>query len=314
LRRLALLISLAILALSASTHHRPARAAEIECVGTIFLGSGPIPEAAARQVWPSGFRPVPGMCATGYLHGIIVGGDFEKVSDFYKRNHRVLSMVKLWSSGGEVDVAIKIGRLMRKYLISVEAPETWYTGGKRVLDTFEWDTRGSTITTTLCAGPDCVCASACALIWFGGVDRSGEVGLHRPRIDDPQFKSLSPTEATAVYRRTLEDIEAYLREMEIPRPIIDRMVATGSSEIQWVEAEKDHLERPPSFAEWEDANCGTFTREESNTSASLHGKERASSLSPNEALLLRLLDDKHSKRISCTQQFRHRQVDQLSPP
>jgi hypothetical protein len=53
---------LAILALSASKHHSLARAAEI---------------------------------------GIIARGDFEKVSDFYKRKHRVLSIVHSWSSGGE---------------------------------------------------------------------------------------------------------------------------------------------------------------------------------------------------------------------
>jgi hypothetical protein len=44
---------------------------------------------------------------------------------------------------------------------------------------------------------------------------------------------------------------AYLDEMEIPRPMIDAMFATGSAEIQWVDYYK--VERPPSLSEWEDA-------------------------------------------------------------
>ena len=79
--------------------------------------------------------------------------------------------------------------------------------------------------------------------------------------------------------------------MEVPRPIIDTMVATGSSEIQWVDAEKDHLERPPSFAEWEDANCEGVTAKEENTVINLRLKEEQALLSSNETLLLHILQE-----------------------
>lgn len=102
--------------------------------------------------------------------------------------------------------------------------------------------------------------------------------------------------------------------MEVPRPIIDTMVATGFSEIQWVNAEKDHLERPPSFAEWEDASCESFTAEEEDTTVNLLVKQEQAPLSENEALLLKMLEDKSSKYISCKADFRRRQVDRLSPP
>jgi hypothetical protein len=297
--------------ISASTNGESPLAAEIECVNT-YRGS--FPEEVARKAWPSGFRPVPGMCSIGYLHGIIVRGDFQKVSDFYKKNHRLLTTVYLWSSGGDVDDAIKIGKLFRKYLISSQAPTTFRHSDEGPLipstlfDPSESDAQGP-----LCRGRDCVCASACALIWFGGAIRYGEVGLHRPRITDPQFKSLSPAEATAGYRRTLEDIEGYLREMEVPRPIIDTMVATGSSEIQWVDAYKDHLERPPSFAEWEDANCEGITAEEENTLSNLRVKEEQTPLSSHEALLFKLLNHKSFEYSRCQMFFRRLQVDKLSP-
>jgi hypothetical protein len=165
-----------------------------------------------------------------------------------------------------------------------------------------------------------MCASACALTWFGGVERGGEVGLHRPRITDPEFKSLAPAQATAVYRRTLNEIEAYLHEMEAPQPIIDAMVATGSSEIRWVDAQNDHLERPPRFAEWEDANCGSFTKDEENTVNKLYARGYSAPtfnealLTHDERLLLHFLKDKRFEITACQAQFRSRQVNQLPPP
>src|SRR5262249_54440625 len=102
------------------------------------------------------------------------------------------------------------------------------------------------------------CASACALIWFGGVDRSGQAGLHRPWINDPRFRELSPPEASTAYRQVLAVIETYLNDMEVPKSIIELMVTTSSGDIRWVDSidNRAALERPPSIAEWEDASCG----------------------------------------------------------
>jgi hypothetical protein len=86
----------------------------------------------------------------------------------------------------------------------------------------------------LCRGQECICASACALMWFGAVERLGEVGLHRPSTEDPAFKALPPAEASTTYRRILSSIISYLDEMEVPKPMIDAMVSTSSSEIRWV--------------------------------------------------------------------------------
>jgi hypothetical protein len=160
-------------------------------------------------------------------------GDYETVQTFFRKSWPALTMIELISDGGSAYEGMKIGRLMRKYLITSYVP------------------RGR----TKCGSTGCVCASACALIWFGGVERLGVVGLHRPRFEDPDFASQPPEEATKLYRRVLNDIESYLGEMEVPRPIIQAMVATSSSEIRWVDAIADQLSRPPSYAEWEDASC-----------------------------------------------------------
>src|SRR5215472_2142471 len=109
----------------------------------------------------------------------------------------------------------------------------------------------------LCRGQNCTCMSACALIWFGGIERGGMVGLHRPYIVGPVFKGLSPADASTTYRRLLDGVAAYLNEMEVPTSIVELMVATGSDDIRWVQAFDDQLDldRPPSIAEWSDASC-----------------------------------------------------------
>jgi len=60
------------------------------------------------------------MCASGFIHGVISVGDYEKVRSFYIMNHRALGSFNLASPGGDVNEAIKIGRLMM--LVSIGVP------------------------------------------------------------------------------------------------------------------------------------------------------------------------------------------------
>jgi hypothetical protein len=163
-----------------------------------------------------------------------------------------------------------------------------------------------------CQGPECFCASACALIWFGAVDRGGQVGLHRPRIDDPEFKAMAPADATRVYRQALDEIAKYLDDMEVPRPLIDALVATNSSDIRWLDGDRDHLEYPPSYVEWRRAACGEFDREERETMGNLELKTKP--LPDNDKLLLKLLTEKEMRTRACTMALRYSNVEKMSPP
>jgi hypothetical protein len=220
-----------------------ARAAEVECLSS-WDRKEPFPEEPASKFWPSGFRPTIGMCIEGYIHGTILKGDYEKVREIFRKSYRTLSLFTLWSPGGDVGESIKIGTLMRNYLMTAYAPRNITHNiiktdpGWNRLNTFVGDEARD-----LCTGPECVCASACALIWFGAVERRGFVGLHRPRIDDPMFKALGPADAAKAYKGVLEDIARYMAEMEVPRPMLDAMVATGSSEVRWVYSDDENLER-----------------------------------------------------------------------
>ena len=168
----------------------------------------------------------------------------------------------------------------------------------------------------LCSGPSCTCASACALIWFGAVDRSGTVGLHRPKINDPQFAALPPPEASTVYKQALQRISRYLEEMEAPRALIDSMVATSSSEIRWVDAFNEKLQHPPSFVEWTDASCGGITSREEDVFGQLNYREAMNGeiLTEQERRLKDALGTKIFKRNGCMIELARRRQDALSPP
>jgi hypothetical protein len=173
------------------------------------------------------------------IRGKIVEGDYAKVERYILHNRD--SNFYLVSPGGNVDEAMKIGRLFRKFLVTTNSS---YKGGN------DEQLR--------CKSPaECICASACALIWFGGVERRGTIGLHRPYINDPRFKQLPPSEASSAYRRILKDVGDYAAEMEIPQSIVETMIATSSGGIRWVDSfDRSGIDRPPSIAEWVDATCG----------------------------------------------------------
>lgn len=283
-----------------------AHAAEIRCQSGIH-GHYSLPQDDGwfMRRWPSGVRPTENTCSSGFLYGPIRQGDYEKVRAFFRQYHPFLGSFDLASPGGDVVEAIKIGRLFRKYLIHAFAPLRF---SERV--------QGSHIEYFVSTGNEpecepphqCVCASACALIWFGGVDRSGSVGLHRPRTDDPAFRSLGPKEAAETYGRALNSIRQYLDEMEVPKPLIEAMVATSSAHIKWVDHRDDGLQRPPSLAEWQDANCSAFSEKDSKLLSDLQAKR--STLTRQEQ---NIRDQLQRKRL-CPIELLSSHRDRLSPP
>jgi hypothetical protein len=161
-----------------------------------------------------------------------------------------------------------------------------------------------------------VCASACALIWFGAVNRVGVVGLHRPRVDDPDFKGMPPAEAAAVYREVLGQMGQYMTDMEAPRPMIDAMVETASSEIRWVDEDHNGLSRPASFAEWADASCGPLSDAESFKATELWLQKNYyhQSLTNNDEILLKVLQEKRDTHVKCNLRLRFSSVERLQAP
>jgi len=281
-----------------------ARAAEVRCEPGKY-GHYTLTQESEPYIrrWPSGVRPTEQSCVNGLIFGQIEQGDYEKVRAFYRQNHPFLGAFTLASPGGNVLEALKIGRLFRKYLIIAFAPVrvTSADGRERFVVVGEPE----------CDSGKCICASACALIWFGAVDHWGSAGLHRPHTDDPSFKALDPPAAAEAYRQMLDSVRQYLDEMEVPRAMIEAMVATGSADIRWVTIASD-LSRPPSLAEWEDATCGTFSDKERTLLAQL--QKRRSDATKREQSLRDQLQNKQSQRLRCQVELLSSRRDKLPPP
>ncbi len=126
----------------------------------------------------------------------------------------------LRSPGGSVSEALKIGRMIRKYRLVVGAPS--HPFGDFICN-LEDDVSGG----------NCTCASACALVWFGGVYRQGSVGVHRSFIVD---ENLSFTEYENGLEGSRMRISSFLSEMRIPKWVEDKMFETSSEDIAIISA------------------------------------------------------------------------------
>jgi hypothetical protein len=72
--------------------------------------------------------------------------------------------------------------------------------------------------------------SACSLILAAGADRGAfNVGLHRPSLKDFSEKGYDDTRNALLRGQLL--IEAYLKEMEVPRTFFEKMMATPPDEL-----------------------------------------------------------------------------------
>ena len=291
------------------------KAAEISCLETwpkaLPATNTKAPELLKRS-FPSGFSPL-GFCKAAGLAGKIAKGDFETFKKLFQKNFRALELVYLNSPGGDVDEAMAIGRLMRRYLVSAKAPIYSSDGDNYLIG--PWLGLDTATTNYVCSGLTCICASACALVWFGSPERSGSAGLHRPVFSDPAFSRLPAADASKVYSQALSRVGAYLREMEAPQNLVESMIATDSSTIRWVEATEDKLTEPPSIAEWINSSCGSFIEDDETTMGQLIIKEKfGGGLTAAEDASRRLLFKRSADRMNCANMLKRRNVDALSAP
>jgi hypothetical protein len=117
IRGLGAVIILSLILISFS--ERPSDAAEISCLrvwGTSL-------EHMPTDWYPSGRRPNPNTCELALIEGDLETGDSVRFAGLLRRNHPFLDGVWLWSSGGLVEEAIKIGRMIRKELLVTHAPD-----------------------------------------------------------------------------------------------------------------------------------------------------------------------------------------------
>ena len=165
---------------------------------------------------------------------------------------RTVNMLMLASIGGDAIEAMRIGTIVRESFIPTHAPTDLDAG-------------------FTCNGyppglkdDDCDCASACFLIWVAGVYRVGDVlGIHRPYFLEEYFEGLSASEVQKEYVLMYERVRSYLKNMDVPEHIINKMFNTGSDEITYLDWDTaKSMEWVPFFDERVGASCLRLTSEE----------------------------------------------------
>jgi len=228
------------------------------------------------------------------LVGKIEKGDaekFKRLVEGLRQKKRTVNMLMLASIGGDAIEAMRIGTIVRESFIPTHAPIDLDAG-------------------FTCNGyppelkdDDCDCASACFLIWVAGVYRVGDVlGLHRPYFLGEYFEGLSASEAQKEYALMYERVRSYLKSMDVPEHIINKMFNTGSDDIAYLDwhAAKS-MELAPSFDEWVGASCLRLTSEEEMDYWGLLRKkwEGKSTLTKSEKFYLNYLEEREINFNKC---------------
>ena len=170
------------------------------------------------------------------LEGPIVKGDYERVLNSIRANdgNWLQYVWSLNSPGGDVDEAMRIGRLFKELYIQTQ-----------VLD----------------SNDEAKCASACFLIYIGGVIRdafANELGVHRPTFSAAEFAAMSPALAEERYKEMVDLVRRYLKEFEVPENVVAKIFMRDSRDIYWLnQQEVDQLGRKPVWLEqYILASCG----------------------------------------------------------
>ena len=165
-------------------------------------------QSADLSKWfPSGRRPILGTsCYPAHLKGKIVVGDADEFARLLREHHPFLTAVGLTSPGGDVAEAMKVGRMIRGYLLYTGVtkmpfdPDAYLAQTAPRSPATEFDPDAYLWGTAPAApGVGSYLVSACFLIWAAGVVRvEGKIGLRRPIPTD--LVNMAPSQASAASR------------------------------------------------------------------------------------------------------------------
>ena len=204
--------------------------------------------------------------------GGIIKGDFQRFKSAIKKvadGGGIVTHVYIYSPGGSVDEAIKIGRLISRLAISTNAPgynpqkpeERYCNFREHTTNTQFTDHKWYYNKYSRTGNRKCNCASACFLIWAAGARRAGNyLGVHRTFFKPESFKKDSYQVARKRYVRMRRVVENYLEEMNVPNLVVDTMFSIGSNKIEPLAPNfVNILQGGPALDEYLRAHCPTET-------------------------------------------------------
>lgn len=180
------------------------------------------------------------------IEGGIIEGDYEKFMEAVLKSGYDTKSVLIASSGGSVNEAMKIGRLIRALKFSTEGPFG--------------DINEPICITGLKNKANCVCKSSCVLIWLSGVHRYGNhLSIHRFVINHNYLKSLSMDKAMFAAKLIRKETDKYMLEMETPIDLIKRIDTIPSNRMETLD--KGYIKKnlhgySKGYQEWLVSKCG----------------------------------------------------------
>jgi hypothetical protein len=202
------------------------------------------------------------------MWGDIRAGDDEKFHALilpYLRTGHIVFQVNIFSQGGDVQAAMNLGHRIR---ILQTRTVTAYNEAKIIdnqkvltndaLCTFQEESGGGIGIKFVRGQSWCSCESACFLVWGSGMTRQGgRIGIHRFYWKGQEFGNLPAQKARELYESRQTVFRDYVKEMNVPATIIDRLFATDSHNmyfLSWPEIQL--LDSTPFLEEMVYSKCG----------------------------------------------------------
>jgi ATP-dependent protease ClpP protease subunit len=187
--------------------------AAVLCLVSLFAVDGHVAEI--YQTKSENFGNYTG-CNLHLLHiyGQISVGDQEKLEKIIKQLHAKYGEneckasildVRVISSGGDVETALALGRLIRKTELRIIVPY------------------------------DSICSSSCVFLLAAGVKRTvvGKVGIHRPYFSALDYGETYKS-VQLKRERLAETIKNYLHEVDVSTALYEAMVAVPPESIRYL--------------------------------------------------------------------------------
>ena len=176
-----------------------------------------------------------------HIEGEIVVGDYDKMVNLIRTDPEYYLngyVIIVNSNGGNILESIKIANLIKKTFRRIEVSD--------------------------------VCASSCFNIFIGATDRTigdGKLGVHRPYFSKELFTNLKAEEAEKLQNSMMTQVRDFLASCFVPQSILDKMFATPSTKIYWLN--KSELAMLGNKSSWYDeyitAKCDYNDRDEKSS-------------------------------------------------
>ena len=153
----------------------------------------------------------------------------------------------LYSPGGNAIEGVRLARTIREFSLTTFAPQGKEGAFRCHIPSISSPSQVASIR------ENCLCASACAIAWLGGIERRGVPGFHRAYNPDPMTKY---SDVRRGIQQVMAEFGALLNEIQTPSWLRDIIMATEGSGIYYLDnRDQKELAWDPTFRDHAEIVC-----------------------------------------------------------